>query len=216
MADTPSLKQQQAERTRGVIVASATRLFAQKGYHATSMTDLTVAAGLTRGAIYHHFAGKEAVFRAVVDAVRTTWGQEVGAELTRHEDALDQIAALIRGHARLISERPELCLVITGLSEEMRGTQPELAAALHGVYRELIAVVQGLLTAGRDRGQVRADLDPHLVAVDVVGLLRGVSCFGVLADLGLDVERVLAAIGPVLIDGMRPVGGATQGRAGSK
>lgn len=205
MSEAPRVsRKQQGEHTREVIVEAATRLFAQKGYRATSMADLTTATGLTRGAFYHHFDAKDALFRAVVDHVRTTWGQTVGAQISVSDDALEQLAALIGGHARLIRERPELCLVITGLSEEIRGSEPELAAALHGVYRELIAVVQQLLTAGQDTGQVRSDIDPHLVAVDVVGLLRGISCFGVLADLGLDVEQTLAAIRPVLIDGLRP------------
>jgi AcrR family transcriptional regulator len=206
MSETPrvSRKQQQAERTRAVIVEAATRLFAQKGYRATSMADLTTATGLTRGAFYHHFDAKDALFAAVVDHVRTTWATTVGAQISAGDDALDQLAALIGGHARLIRERPELCLVITGLSEEIRGSEPELAAALHGVYRELIAVVEQLLTAGQNAGQVRADIDIHLIAIDIVGLLRGIRCFGVLADLGLDVERTLAAIRPVLVDGLRP------------
>jgi AcrR family transcriptional regulator len=199
-----SRKQQQAERTRRLILESATKLFAQKGYRATSMADLTAATGLTRGAFYHHFDAKDALFRAVVDNVRTTWGETVGAQIAAHDDALEQLAALIGGHARLIRDRPELCLVITGLSEEMRGSEPDLAAALHEVYRELIAVVEQLLIAGRARGQVRADIDPRLVAVDIVGLLRGVSCFGVLADLDLDVEQALAGVRPVLIAGLRP------------
>lgn len=206
MTDTErvSRKRQQAEHTREVIVQAATRLFARKGYRATSMADLTAETGLTRGAFYHHFDAKDALFRAVVDHVRTTWGEAVGAEIVAHDDALEQLAALIGGHARLIRDRPELCLVITGLSEEMRGSEPDLAAALHQVYRELISVVEQMLVAGRDAGQVRADVDPHLVAVDIVGLLRGISCFGVLVDLGLDVEQALAGIRPVLIDGLRP------------
>lgn len=205
MAEAPRVsRKRQGERSRQVIVEAATRLFAQKGYRATSIADLTAATGLTRGAFYHHFDAKDALFRAVVDHVRTTWAQTVGAQISASDDALEQLASLIGGHARLISSRPELCLVITGLSEEIRGSEPELADALHGVYRELIAVVEQLLAAGQDAGQVRRDIDPHLVAIDIVGLLRGVSCFGVLADLGLDVERTLAGIRPVLIDGLRP------------
>jgi AcrR family transcriptional regulator len=201
-------RKQQGERTRQVIVEVATRLFAQRGYRATSLADLTTASGLTRGAFYHHFDAKDALFRAVVDHVRTTWSETVGSRISSSDDALEQLAALIGGHARLLRDRPELCLVITGLSEEIRGSEPELAAALHGVYRELIAVVERLLTAGQDAGQVRPDVDPRLVAISVVGLLRGISCFGVLLDLGLDVEQTLAGIRPVLIDGLRPPPGS--------
>lgn len=52
--------------TTGKLVAAARRSFAAKGYAATSMDDLCAEAGLTRGALYHHFGGKEGLLEAVV------------------------------------------------------------------------------------------------------------------------------------------------------
>jgi len=202
----PNLKQQQSELTRRRIVDSATDLYARKGFHATSMNDLASATGLTKGAFYHHFATKEELFHAVVDSVRSTWQEAVETEIVHHDDALERLAALLVGHARLIRRRPTLCLVISGLSEEMRHTHPELAKVLNGIYLDLIAFVERVLRSGQSRGEVRQDVDPHLIAVDFVGLLRGVSCFGVLTDLGLECDDTLAAICPVLIAGLQPQG----------
>jgi AcrR family transcriptional regulator len=60
----------QAERsatTRGALLRAARELFAQKGYAATGREEIVEAAGVTRGALYHHFANKEDVFRAVFE-----------------------------------------------------------------------------------------------------------------------------------------------------
>jgi AcrR family transcriptional regulator len=60
----------QAERrdgTRRKLVATARRLFAEKGYAETSTPEVVAAAGVTRGALYHHFADKKALFQAVVE-----------------------------------------------------------------------------------------------------------------------------------------------------
>jgi AcrR family transcriptional regulator len=59
----------QGRATRGQLIEVATRLFADHGYEDTSIEAVLAAAGVSRGALYHHFAGKEALFEAVVSAI---------------------------------------------------------------------------------------------------------------------------------------------------
>lgn len=54
------------EETRATLLATARRVFSEHGYAATSMDDLTAQAGLTRGALYHHFGDKKGLLAAVV------------------------------------------------------------------------------------------------------------------------------------------------------
>lgn len=54
------------EETRLRLIAAGRRAFAEKGFAAASMDDLTAAAGLTRGALYHHFGDKKGLLAAVV------------------------------------------------------------------------------------------------------------------------------------------------------
>ena len=57
----------QSEATRDALIVAATRLFAQKGFHATATTEIVQAAGVTRGALQHYFPRKEDLFRAVFE-----------------------------------------------------------------------------------------------------------------------------------------------------
>ena len=57
------------EETRDKLVATGRQAFGSAGYANTSMDDLTAKAGLTRGALYHHFGGKEGLLAAVVDQI---------------------------------------------------------------------------------------------------------------------------------------------------
>ncbi len=196
-------KQLQSEQTRGQIIESAAHLFASKGFQGTSMSDLAAATGLTKGAFYHHFENKETLFHAVVESIVATWDREVGHEALKEEQALDQLSALLSHHARLLRTEPTLCLVMTGLSAELEGTNPGFAAVLHGVYAALISFIEGIIRRGQADQQVRMDVDARLVAVSIVGLLRGVSCFGVLGDMGLDSVIVIEATKPMLLDGLR-------------
>ena len=60
---------QMVEETRGKLIAAARKAFAEKGYAASSMDDLTAEAGLTRGALYHNFGDKKGLLQAVVDQI---------------------------------------------------------------------------------------------------------------------------------------------------
>jgi AcrR family transcriptional regulator len=60
---------EQGRATREHIVEVATRLFAEQGYEDTSIEDILSAAGVSRGALYHHFAGKEVLFGAAVELI---------------------------------------------------------------------------------------------------------------------------------------------------
>jgi AcrR family transcriptional regulator len=64
------LRSQHAEATRRAVLAAARSSFGRKGYAQTSVEEIAAAARVTKGAVYHHFAGKEALFRAVYEAVQ--------------------------------------------------------------------------------------------------------------------------------------------------
>jgi AcrR family transcriptional regulator len=63
------LRARQAEATRSLLVDVARRSFTERGYAATSIDDIIREAGVARGALYHHFPGKEALFQAVYETV---------------------------------------------------------------------------------------------------------------------------------------------------
>lgn len=71
-------KAEQGEATRANLVRVSRRLFASKGYGATSIGDITKAAKVTRGALYHHFPDKEALFLAVFEQIEEELGQKIG------------------------------------------------------------------------------------------------------------------------------------------
>jgi AcrR family transcriptional regulator len=64
------LRERQAEATRQRLVDVARQLFAERGYAGTSVEDIIERAGVARGALYHHFPGKDALFAAVYDVVQ--------------------------------------------------------------------------------------------------------------------------------------------------
>lgn len=66
-----------SDRTQAALIAAARGLFVERGYAETGTPDLVAAAGVTRGALYHHFADKQALFKAVVEAEAAAVASEI-------------------------------------------------------------------------------------------------------------------------------------------
>ncbi|MFC4000769.1 TetR/AcrR family transcriptional regulator [Prauserella oleivorans] len=64
-----SRREDYSESTRSALVSSAVRLFTERGYAGTSLDEIAKRARVTKGALYHHFSGKQAIFEAAFDAV---------------------------------------------------------------------------------------------------------------------------------------------------
>jgi len=67
MPEVKSRRELYSEATRAALLDEATALFAERGYAGTSLEDVASASRVTRGAVYHHFASKQALFEAVLD-----------------------------------------------------------------------------------------------------------------------------------------------------
>jgi AcrR family transcriptional regulator len=91
---------EQGQTTRAALINVATELFATRGYEATVIPAVLQAAGVSRGALYHHFESKEALFEAVLKSVEA----RVMAKVTRSAGVTsDELEALRRGCAAYLA-----------------------------------------------------------------------------------------------------------------
>ncbi len=91
---TASGRRSQASRsaaTRAALVDAAGRLFAEKGYADAGREEIVAAAGVTRGALYHHYADKADLFRAVFEATEEAVMGRVAAAAMAADDPLEQL-----------------------------------------------------------------------------------------------------------------------------
>jgi len=83
----------QGDVTRAALLTAARGLFGSQGYAATALDEVVAAAGVTKGALYHHFDGKEALFRAVFEQIQ----QEVSDTAVAAFNRPDSWQALLEG-----------------------------------------------------------------------------------------------------------------------
>ena len=87
----PNRRVEQGRQTRDRLIAAATRLFAEDGYEGTSIEAVLQEADVSRGALYHHFANKEALFEAVLEGVEATLAGAIVAEAVTSGDPVEAL-----------------------------------------------------------------------------------------------------------------------------
>jgi AcrR family transcriptional regulator len=164
----------EALRTRDAIVGAARGLFTAKGFADTSTTEVVEAAGVTRGALYHHFADKSALFLAVFTQIEHELDETVTAAALAGSGALD---------------------VFT------RGCEALLDFVVRADYHQVV-VVDGPAVLGSaawhdiDQAVGLATMEAGLQVLDDAGLLRvprspalAVLAFGALTEAGIVLSR---------------------------
>ena len=140
---------EQGIATRAALTAAGRKLFAEKGYHATGTEDLVAMANVTRGALYHHFKDKEALFEAVF--------QQIAAELfaaasvkvgALQADRWNQLQIGLQVHLQIIAQSPEIqrVLLVDGPSVFGWAKWRELQAAFS--LGALVLAMEDLIDAG--------------------------------------------------------------------
>lgn len=196
-------KELQSEQTRQQIIETATQLFARKGFYGTSVSDLTKAVGLTKGALYHHFKDKDALFFAVVESVQITWEKAVANEVISEKHSIAQIAILFEKHAELLSRNDFMCLVMSNLMNEMESINPNYSSILENIYEEFVFFVEQIIKAGQSKGEIRSDVDSRLLSLNIVGILKGIGCYPKLKRTPVDRIAMANSLKTVLLDGLK-------------
>lgn len=182
--------------TRERIITEALRLFAERGYRATTVGDIEAAAGLQprRGSLYKHFASKEEVLRAALERLvaRVTALETIG-DLLPADDVHSEFGLLVRWGLRELGAVRDLIRIVMRESDqfpEVRETRNRFATV---TYREM---AEWLARQTRE-GRLRDDVDPEALSAVVVGAVVNYRVEEALFDsppLGLDEERLARAL----------------------
>ncbi len=158
------LRSQHAEATRGAVLAAARRTFGEKGYAQTSVDEIAAEARVTKGAVYHHFAGKQRLFRAVHAEVEAQAQARAAAAMDPKELPIDQIVAAMNAYLdAALDEEIRRITLIDGPA--VLGLEPDGPANQQAGYVGLRLFV----TTAIAHGQL-ADLDPDVLLHLIGGL----------------------------------------------
>lgn len=92
----PRTQQDRSKTTKTALMTAARPMFAERGYANVAADEIVAAAGLTRGALHHHFKDKQGLFRAVFEQVETELTDEVAAAVAEAPDTPSRMEVSLR------------------------------------------------------------------------------------------------------------------------
>jgi AcrR family transcriptional regulator len=196
MSESKSRRELYAESTRSELLETGKRLFLERGYTAVSAEELVRAAGLSRGALYHHFEGKQGLFEAVFVELEQHAADRIAAAFAAETDPWQQALAAIRAFLDVCTEHEYSEIVLRqgppalGWARQRELDQQYLGDLLN-------AGVQGLLDAGL--------IQPHpaqLIAATVFGALAEASLFVAEAEDPAAAREQAEALAVAIMDGL--------------
>src|SRR3954447_6530284 len=99
-----SRRQQYSASTKRALVDVATRLFTEQGYAATSLDQVVAGARVTKGALYHHFSGKQAVFEASFEKIETDASARIRKALKGSRDPWEKALIGLRAFLEIVQD----------------------------------------------------------------------------------------------------------------
>lgn len=181
---------------RSELTRQAARLFAEKGYHGTSIGDLAEAMGVQKGSLYAHIASKQdllyetmregaAAFHAGLDAI------------SEGLPATEKIRLALRSHLRVVADQLDVATVFVQEWRYLEGERRDEIVAERRRYEERI---RSLFREGRDLGELRSDLDDATAALL---LLSAANWAYTWLRPGTDTDELADRFYALLLDGMR-------------
>ena len=192
--------------TRRHILAVATEQFLAHGYDGTSLNDVIRAAGITKGAFYHHFPSKQALALEVVDYQHKETTKRVMQVAAQHPRATDQLRAIaevvcdMKGHTG--DQHSSFQIFCTELREDV----PDLGKETAQQTTMWVDLGAAVIARAQDEGDIHADVAPRAVAEVLVTLVMGAEHISSMLSGGADFrERVVRSL-DLFFEILRPAG----------
>jgi TetR/AcrR family transcriptional regulator, transcriptional repressor for nem operon len=173
------------------VVDGAVRVFRERGYHATSVGDLSEATGLTAGSLYKAFGDKRGVFLAAYDHYVSTRNAELRQRLAKQPNAREKIRAVLHFYAESShgSEGRRGCLVVSSATA-LATFDEEIAMRIEVTMRHSEDMLRDLLQQGQKDGSIAAEIQVPAMARTLLALLHG---FRLIGKSGRTLRDMLAA-----------------------
>jgi AcrR family transcriptional regulator len=187
-------RQDRAERTRNVILDAAAEAFEARGFAGASLSDILTRAGVTKGALYFHFASKEELAKALVEE---QWNIELPA-LESTTNPIQSVIDLCHSFCH------SLCTNIRVQASNRLVTEANFERPYPQVFTRWNDMVHEFLKLAHDTGDLRQEWDPAEVASYIGGAVFGIQTMSDILSNREDLRDRLTDMWKISLPGLVP------------
>lgn len=190
------------ENTNIRIIQAAVELFARKGYHGTSIKDITDKIGLTKAAFYAHVGSKGELVHRLIKEYESRYVDELIRRVSEQPgNAIDKLHCAISFSSEFAVNNLDWVVLFDNLSNELK-SDADFATALTVVRHKSEKSISDLLRLGIRQGLVKKDLDPDVGSIIFGALARGTFQQWVLSRSLIDGEQFVRTCRVIFFKGV--------------
>jgi len=182
----------------------AMRLFLEKGYHGTSIDEITQAAQLTKGALYWHFRSKQDLLKRIIKEHEERFLDELIQAVGEVQGkVLDKFEKYFRFNSAFAYYNRELCVSFTTLAAELVGAHHEIEPEIRRVYKKYQKFLSKLILQGKREKVFKRELDPDLAALSIIAFHNGILLQWSMNRNVMDGEAYVKTFENIILNGLR-------------
>jgi AcrR family transcriptional regulator len=164
------------EQRQAELLETATAVFAERGYQATTMDIIAERAGVSKGLLYLYFKNKEALFGAVFRWFGQATGEKVLQAIGGVDDEAEKIRHITATWAEMAINQREFVPLFLDFwaAASVKGMRNDYAQDLKAMYEEYRAVIIDIVEQGKIRGIFQREVDSRAIAYLLVGGMDGI------------------------------------------
>jgi AcrR family transcriptional regulator len=192
---------------RNELTRQAARLFAEKGYHGTSIGEIAEALGVQKGSLYAHIQSKQdLLYETMVEGARAF---HAGLDaIPEDAPATEKIRLALRSHLRVVADQLDVATVFVQEWRYLEGERRDEIVAERRRYEERI---RALFREGRELGELRSDLDDSTAALLALSAANWAYTW---LQSGRDTNKLADRFYAFLLEGMQGYATPRQGNTG--
>lgn len=146
-------------KTKRKIFETSMKLFASKGYDATSIEEITATVGVAKGTLYYHFSSKEEIFNFLVEEGMKLLKNSIAIKTAKSEKCIDKLRAIVLIQIKIISKYEDFMTIVLS---QIWGNEPRNIMCKNKVT-EYIKEIENILKQGMQNGEI-INGNPEIVA----------------------------------------------------
>jgi len=179
------------------IIEAAARVFAECGFHGATTQDIADVLGIRQASLYYYFASKEAALELVCLKGVEGFFEAAKAIAARPESARERLSLLIHSHLSPLIDRADFVKVFLN---ERQYLPTESRRRIGRWSRGLERIFEDVIREGIAKGEFRADLDPRLTTLAILGMCNAASSWQ--RRENATIQRIGNEFARLVIDGM--------------
>jgi TetR/AcrR family transcriptional regulator, repressor for uid operon len=196
-------QQERAVRTKEAVVTAAAEAFAEAGFLGTSMADIFARAGVTKGALYFHFASKEELATEIVNSEEAEAAKLVQDVFANDSPPLQKVIDITFRWAHEIQSNPIVRAGVRLIIEQGTYNNP-----MPVPYAQWESIVLELLASAQERGELERTVDAKAMAEFIVSAFTGAQIVSQVVSGHDDLIQRIERMWQLLLMGMLPQGAA--------